>query len=77
MSSDLIRWQGVDEVYSPDPRYYDARFQRIRWDGIYDPGHTITLPARWLPTARLLDGHTARVRPHGTVQPHHGLWRDA
>ena len=50
VSSDLIRWQGVDEIYSPDPRYYETHAPNgIRWDGIY------TIPAT--PSPSLRDGY--------------------
>ena len=50
VSRDLIHWTGVDEVYSPDPRYYKTHASNgVRWDCIY------SIPAST--TASLRDGY--------------------
>jgi len=50
VSRDLIRWQGVDDLYGPDPRFYATHASTgVRWDCMY------TIPAT--PTASLRDGY--------------------
>ena len=50
VSRNLIHWEGIDEIYGPDPRYYHTHAPNgVRWDNMY------TLPAS--PTIGTRDGY--------------------